>query len=87
MHIIGWLLIKVPPVQKNDSPETIEINKSSVENENDRSYGSVSSNDSQKETEQVKNVFPKDALRSKEFYLVFFCRFLITPITQVSSHF
>ena len=84
LHLIGWLLIRQPPLQTNESPETIEINKTSKASETDRSYGSVSSSDSHPEAEKVVDIFPKDALRTKEFYLVFFCRFLITPITQVN---
>ena len=83
LHLIGWLLIKEPPMQTNNSQETIEINKTSNVVENERSYGSVSSTDSHQKTEMVEDIFPKDALRTKEFYLVYFCRFLITPITQV----
>ena len=86
LHLIGWLLIRQPPVQTNESPETIEINKTSDASKIDRSYGSVSSSDGHPETDKVVDIFPKDALRTKEFYLVFFCRFLITPITQVNYH-
>ena len=85
--MIGWLLIRQPPVQTNESPETIEINKTCDASKIDRSYGSVSSGDSHSESENVVDIFPKDALRTKEFYLVFFCRFLITPITQVNYYF
>ena len=87
LHLIGWLLIKEPPIKIDDSQETIEINKTSNVHENERSYGSVSSNDSHQKAEMVEDIFPKDALRTKEFYLVYFCRFLITPITQVTHIF
>ena len=83
LHLIGWLLIRQPPTRTNDKPENIEISNTLNTQENDHSYGSLGSNDSQPQIKKVENVFPKDALRTKEFHLVYLCRFLITPITQV----
>ena len=83
--MIGWLLIREPPMILNDNSSSDTVcTEPGVEKQENTSYGSCATNLNM-DTEQIKNIVPMDALRTKEFYLVYFCRFLITPITQVKD--
>ena len=85
LHMIGWLLIREPPMILNDNSSSDTVcTEPGVEKQENTSYGSCATNLNM-DTEQIKNIVPMDALRTKEFYLVYFCRFLITPITQVKD--
>ena len=84
LHLIGWFLIKEPPMRSRDSSGDKGLNNDDSETQHDEisSYGSCET-DTNSNSDNVEDILPSDALRTKEFYLVYFCRFLITPITQV----
>ena len=84
LHLIGWFLIKEPPMRSRDSSgnKGLREDNSETQHEEISAYGSCETNTSSN-SDNVEDVLPSDALRTKEFYLVYFCRFLITPITQV----
>ena len=84
LHLIGWFLIKEPPMCKRDSSgdKGSQKDDSETEHEEISSYGSCGT-DTNSNNDIVEDILPSNALRTKEFYLVYFCRFLITPITQV----
>ena len=85
LHLIGWLLIKEPDMKNSGSSveNTQRKDDSATQNEEIPSYGSCGI-DTNSQGDQIEDVLPSDALRTREFYLVYFCRFLITPITQVT---
>ena len=84
LHLIGWLLIKEPDMKSSGSSvENTPRKDDSAQNEEKTSYGSCGI-DTNSQGDQIEDVLPSDALRTREFYLVYFCRFLITPITQVT---
>ena len=84
LHLIGLLLIKEPPMRSRDSSVDNKPKRddSATQNEEVPSYGSFVT-DTSPNGDLIEDILPSDALRTKEFYLVYFCRFLITPITQV----
>ena len=84
LHLIGWFLIKEPHMRIRDRSGCDRLNKdeSTTQHEVISSYGSCET-DANSNDDNVEDILPSDALRTKEFYLVYFCRFLITPITQV----
>ena len=84
LHVIGWILIKEPPMNTSHSPNSDEVILDSAVEPQESSNKASCPTDLNIHTEYVHNVKPLDALRTKEFYLVYFCRFLITPVTQVS---
>ena len=85
LHLIGWLLIKEPDMKNSGSSveNTQRKDDSATQNEEIPSYGSCGI-DTNSQGDEIENIVPSDALRTREFYLVYFCRFLITPITQVT---
>ena len=84
LHLIGWLLIKEPVMTSSGSSieNTPRKDDSATQTEEIPSYGSCGI-DTNSQGNQIEDIVPLDAIRTKEFYLVYFCRFLITPITQV----
>ena len=84
LHLIGWLLIKEPHMRVRDrsGDDRLKKDDSTTHHEEISSYGSCET-DANSNDDKVEDILPSDALRTKEFYLVYFCRFLITPITQV----
>ena len=85
LHLIGWFLIKEPPMRSWNSSgdKGLRKDKSETQREEISAYGSCET-DTNPNSDNLEDILPSDALRTKEFYLVYFCRFLITPITPVS---
>ena len=84
LHLIGWFLIKEPPMRSRDSSDDKGLKRDDSETQHEKisAYASCET-DTNSNSDNVEDILPSDALRTKEFYLVYFCRFLITPITQV----